>query len=256
MDFPSLLWILENKKIHFSSPTDDFDDRYETTLPKAWYEFREEQWKDFGDAWDHDPDDFWEEKTKQRKQMRDNIYANCWHTNQTESAAMWDLYGESEYTVAIRTTVGDLRTAFDSQDDYAIAIGDVEYVDFDSSQDEILEEDLKKIRGVHSGNADSIGLTLLKRKEFSHEKELRCVVLDGAVPDWLERVRDYSPEREISPPIDVPINIDQLINEIRLPPGAGSWFIETVIDAIENNRNTRFCRKQIRPSQLDSERHL
>lgn len=256
MDLPSLLWILENEKLHFSSPSDDFDDRYETTLPKAWYEFREEQWRGIGEAFDHDPDEFWQKHCNRRKNMRDNIYVSCWHANQTESAAMWDLYGESKYTVAIRTTVNGLRRAFHAQDEYAVAVGDVKYVDFDSSEDAIDEDEMEDIRNVHSGNADSVGLTLLKRKEFVHEKELRCVVLDGVVPKWLDQYTDHSPNQDATPPVNVPVDVDELIDEIRLPPGSEDWFINTVIDTVENNRNTRFSREEIRTSQLDSERHL
>ena len=257
MDLSSLLWILENEKLHFDSPVDDFEDRYETTLPKAWYEFREDQMRGIGDAWDHDPDEFWQEQSDQRQEMRENIYATCWHANQRESAAMWELYGASNQTVAIRTTVDRLRRAFHSQDDYAVAVGDVQYVDFDSGVDDISDEDMDKIRGVHSGNADSVGLTLLKRKEFAHEKEVRGVVLDGVIADWIERhSKDYSPNRNVSPPVNVPVDVDKLIEEIRLPPGAGSWFIRTAVSAIENNRNTKFSRKEIRTSQLDSERHF
>lgn len=256
MDLPSLLWILENEKLHFSLPTEDFDDRYETTLPRAWYEFRENQWREIGKAWDHDPDEFVQRHTNRRDNMRDNIYVSCWHANQTESAAMWELYGASKYTVAIRTTVDGLRRTFHSQDEYALAVGDVKYVDFDSSEDEIDEEDMEKIRSVHSGNADSVGLTLLKREEFAHEKEVRCVVLDGVVQDWLEQTTDHSPKQSVEPPVNVSVDVDELIEEIRLSPGAEDWFINTAIDAVENNRNTRFSREEIRTSQLDSERYL
>lgn len=256
MDLPSLLWILENEKLHFSLPTDDFDDRYETTLPRAWYEFRDDQWREIGKQWDHDPEGFAQRHTNRRENMRDNIYVSCWHANQTESAAMWELYGASKYTVAIRTTVGGLRRAFHSQEEYALAVGDVKYVDFDSSEDEIDDEDMEKIRRVHSGNADSVGLTLLKREEFLHEKEVRCVVLDGVVQGWLEQNTSHSPKQSVEPPVNVSVDVDELIKEIRLSPGADDWFINTAIDAVENNRNTRFSRKEIRTSQLDSERYL
>lgn len=256
MDLPSLLWILENEKLHFSLPAEDFDDRYETTLPKAWYEIREDQWRHVGKAFDHDPDEFVQRYTNRRENMRNNIYASCWHANQTESAAMWELYGASKYTVAIRTTVDGLKQAFQPQNKYALAVGDVKYVDFDSGEDEIDENDMEKIRSVHSGNADSVGLTLLKRKEFAHEKEIRCVVLDGVVPSWLEHHTDHSPEQNVEPPVNIPVDVDELIKEIRLSPDAEDWFISTAIEAVENNRNTEFNRNKIRMSQLDSERYF
>lgn len=257
MDLSSLLWILENEKLHFNSPVDDFEDPYETTLPKAWYEFREDQMRGIGEAFDHDPDEFWEQQGDQREEMRNNIYATCWHANQRESAAMWELYGASNQTVAIRTTINKLREAFQSQDEYAVAVGDVKYVDFDSGMDDISADDMDKIRSVHSGNADSVGLTLLKRKEFIHEKEVRGVVLDGVISDWMERhPSGYSPNQDVSPPVNVSVNIDKLVEEIRLPPGADDWFIRTVVSAVENSQNTKFSRKEIRTSKLDSERHF
>jgi hypothetical protein len=169
---------------------------------------------------------------------------------------MWELYGASKYTVAIRTTIDGLRRAFHSQNKYAIAVGDVKYVDFDSGEDEIDDEDMDKIRSVHSGNADSVGLTLLKREEFEHEKEVRCVVLDGVVQGWLEQNTGHSPNQSVESQVNVSVGVDELIEEIRLSPGAEDWFITTAIDAVENNRNTRFSREKIRMSQLDSERYL
>jgi hypothetical protein len=182
IDLPSLLWILENKKLHFSSPVEDFDDRYETTLPKAWYEFQEDQWRGIGEAFDHGAEEMWERQSQRREEMRKNVYASCWHLNKNESAAMWELYGESDHTLAIKTTVDNLVNCFDNQDQYGVAVGEVQYVDFDSDWDSISEEEMDKIRYVQSRNSDTVGLTLLKREEFQHEKEFRCVVLDRAVP--------------------------------------------------------------------------
>jgi hypothetical protein len=56
---------------------------------------------------------------------------HCWYQVPGESVAMWDLYTKSQYGVAIKTTVGDLKRAL-SVYDKDVFIGIVEYRDHTS----------------------------------------------------------------------------------------------------------------------------
>jgi len=251
MELPDLLWILQNSKINFSSPT-SFDDRYEATLPVAWYEFRKKQNRVIEKSLDHKKGKFSDLSEQTRKSMRENSFVNCWHVNETESAAMWKLYGESRHTVAIKTTVDNLRSAFADQSKYLISIGDINYIDFDSSQDNLEEDQMEQIRKVHSGNRDAVGLLLLKRKEFKHENEVRAVILDGIADEEIDSL-DYQPVENLSPPVNVEVNLKYLIQDIILPPGCDEWFEETVHQAIKDSNVDEITVENISNSSLDTE---
>jgi hypothetical protein len=90
------------------------------------------------------------------KDVATRFGVNCWHKNEHESAAMWQLYGNC---VAVESTVPRLQRAF-SQD--GINIDDVRYMDFDNDP----------IEQGHRHYA-----SFIKRMEFQHEREVRATVL-------------------------------------------------------------------------------
>src|SRR5258706_406031 len=59
------------------------------------------------------------------KFSRKNYCVNCWHVNEGESAAMWDLYANSK-GIAIRSTVGRLKKSL-RPEQRKIALCKVEY---------------------------------------------------------------------------------------------------------------------------------
>lgn len=63
------------------------------------------------------------------KQMRGTAYVNCWRAGQTESMAMWDLYGKGGAVIAVKTTVASLKDAI-SASPLRTFLGEVTYVDW------------------------------------------------------------------------------------------------------------------------------
>lgn len=53
-------------------------------------------------------------------------YANCWHMNENESAALWNQYGGQQNAVAIKSTTERLQQVLGSET-YRTAFGKVEY---------------------------------------------------------------------------------------------------------------------------------
>lgn len=41
--------------------------------------------------------------------LREKVFLNCWHANINDNMAMWKIYGRSENSIAITTTVQKLR---------------------------------------------------------------------------------------------------------------------------------------------------
>jgi hypothetical protein len=221
MDFTELVSMLDRGELFFVR-IDKVDDPYEGTVPqfnlrermatyRAQYPDRtedrtEEQLQKSFDDIDHHAD----ELIRQGK-----VLINCWHMNEFESAAMWDLYAKSG--IAIKTTFKKLKDSLDKGTPELIKFGLVEYTDFTS---EWMAEDNLCPR------------FFLKRKSFEHEKELRAVLqleLEGPtvmVRDgkrYVEDVRDTSdPKQKTERGRYVTADIHTLISEIYIAPRAAS----------------------------------
>jgi hypothetical protein len=131
-------------------------------------------------------------------------FINCWHMSEHENFAMWKVYSEP-FGVCIESRYDDLKNSFVDQkwDYYAnkhkIYIGKVEYID---SETQFIRRD------------NSFWTYLSKRREYSYENELRCVVTEWDQPSFAR------------PKVD----LSRLIRKIRLNPEAPSWYHATVVD--------------------------
>jgi hypothetical protein len=143
-------------------------------------------------------------------------YVSCWHENESESEALWRLYcPPSSAGVAIRTTFGDLKLAFD--EDLSVTIGRVKYVDF---------------RSQFAGVNDSI---FRKRNSLQHEREVRAVI----------RERPESGLLGIGRPVD----LSALVKGVIVSPFAPAW-LESLVRDILMRYDIRI---PIRSSELLSE---
>jgi hypothetical protein len=122
-----------------------------------------------------------------------SVYVNCWHRNSGESAAMWAIYGR-KHGIAIQSSIGLLKSAL-AVEERPVAIVRVQY-------------------GSSLGMADpSIGIALRKRNSFSHEQEIRAMVV-------------VEPSNEVGIPVKVDLNI--LIEQLYLWPLAPPWMLEVL----------------------------
>lgn len=146
-------------------------------------------------------------------------YLNCWHLSDTESAAMWSIYGKNEEAVAIQSTVGRFKQALsqsrvqetDTQVD--IMIGNVEYGDHESWQ---LPAD---------SSADVYAIPFFfKRPSFAYEEEFRAKI-DGA--------RVFANDDDKPDGINVNVDLQTLIEEVYVAPGAEQWFKDLVKSLLE-----------------------
>ena len=132
-----------------------------------------------------------------RLPRRDYIFVNCWHESDYESDAMWMLYSKDiTNAIAIRTTYRKLYLALNKDPD--IDIGRVNYIDFN-----------KNFSATNSTQ-------WYKRQSFAHEKEVRAVLI--------------SPKNKDLVGVEVPTDLDLLIDKIYISPYANNWFVELVKD--------------------------
>lgn len=92
---------------------------------------------------------------------------SCWYSSDHQSEAMWKLYSDQGKGVAIRTTVGKLKTVLQSavatKRQSKIFLGKVKYLDY-------LDPSLVPADCVVDGHI----IPLLKRISYSHENEVRA----------------------------------------------------------------------------------
>lgn len=199
MDFTKFVSLLE-KKCLFLSRVDMFDDPYEGATSHANSEIRPFLYKDQGL-----PPNAVLQMSMFMKMTRQWTYVNCWHMNQSESAAMWKLYAQTNEAVAIQSTFSKLHQSLPS-DTY---LGKVNYIDYDKDW-------------LPEGNA--FRPYVHKRRSFEHEKELRVLMQD--LPSTGSGFDHNLINIELGKSIE--INLSELIEHVYVSPTAPNWFYDVV----------------------------
>lgn len=197
MDFTKYVELISSRMLYFCR-SDLFRDPYEGTLTNRNID-------------SYNNSEFGVEMVEIYKRMPHCTFINCWHMNQFESAAMWDLYAKTNESVAIETTYSKLSGIIDSK----TIIGMVNYLDYSS---EMIPEHNTYYPFMH------------KRKSFEHEKEVRLVLQDLG-EDW----RLYPKQNpNIEAGRKVGIDIDSVISAVHVSPSASQWFFELVKNVTQN----------------------
>lgn len=174
MSFEKYKSLLADKALFFCR-ADKFADPYEGSITKKEFEYRLSEDKFakeeavFG-RYDSKFDlDLAKKKAEgvafTHKKVRSATTVNCWHINNNESDAMWQLYLKDNEGVAVKTSKEKLFAAIQGAKEN-ISISKVRYINYDS--DIWYNQHDFPINGYNF-------LTPLfhKRVEFAHEKELR-----------------------------------------------------------------------------------
>jgi hypothetical protein len=137
-----------------------------------------------------------------RREATSRFGVSCWHINEHESEAMWQLYTAAGQGVAIESTKARLEAALGGD---GIIVDQVRYMDFDSDE-------------IEKGHR-RYGL-FLKRKSFAHEQELRA------------QIRLPTPGAGTA----VPCDLNALIAQIHIFPKAPSYYAEAVRYAVRQTK--------------------
>ena len=134
---------------------------------------------------------------------------NCWHINESESAAMWKIYASDNKGIAIQSTFKRLVASISSFSD-SVYIGKVRYIDY---QEETFKGNLEEI----------FEPVMTKPKWFEYEKELRAVVWETS----------ESTMRTCDGSVIVPVDLVKLIETVHLSPVLPSLIQDTLISIPE-----------------------
>lgn len=193
MDIAKFISMIHTGHLYFPR-ADTFLDKYEGSIPRGSKNILIDNQK-------HTP-----------QEMLRRTYMSCWHENENESAAMWQLYTLSGQGLAIKSSYSKLAKLLpgtnSEKKDSAIYLGKVSYIDYQKEDVKIIENPLLPFT--------------YKRIAFEHEKEIRAVF---QLP---KEVDDYD---QVACPVKIDVN--QLIEAVYLAPGSAFWFRD-VVHSVKN----------------------
>ncbi len=160
--------------------------------------------------------------------VKSNIYISCWHSNESESEAMWNSYS-SNHGIAIVTKAKNVLKALPEKSN----VNEVPY-EFKKVQYFYQNEELKIL--------DPVSPFFLKRESFKHENEVRVIIFHQK-----KCIEEYNHIMELtlknpkllhlygahSNPdggIYLPIEPNELIEKIIIHPETQNWTVNLIID--------------------------
>lgn len=231
MDLAKLLALLSKRSLYFPA-LDKLGDRFEGRWSERTLELireRDELWvRDKGDhvvvedkrngqrlefprhepGWTLDETINHWNRTIRDGASRGSTFVNCWYEEAEESEAMWKLFANQQYGVAVRTTGARLLGSFTARlPDY---FGRVSYIAYDS----------------HLMPVSELPPVFFKRRAFMHEREVRAVV----APE--HRVGKTEDENR-APGVGYPIDPERLIEAVVVSPYSPGWLPDIVQSVLE-----------------------
>ncbi len=197
MNIAKFLYLLKSHKLYFSKVT-KFDDPFEGVVGEATRRYRKSgQTEEMQNSIKY----LFDKYEKEAK----NSFVNCWHVNDYENLAMWQIYADLESGIAIQSDFRSLIKAIKEKNiEYKETLyrDKVQYVDFEKEKTVIFKPVMP---------------LFYKRKSFEHEKELRIVRLNTLPADngWC-----------------IDVNLISLIKKVYVAPKAPDYYKEAVEELI------------------------
>ena len=193
-DFTKFVSLLDNEALFFSR-LDKLGDPFEGSVSKINQILRPQWLHDGGVSPEQIPEKI-ESFSKGKREHISRLLVNCWHENDSESEAMWKLYG-GDSGIAVKTTFKGLSECFRCDPD--VFIGRIKYIDYNTTP--VSESNL-------------FAALLNKRKSFEHEREVRVVSS--------EMIHEFAFGRYLE------IDVSSLIHEVIVAPYSPKWFVNLV----------------------------
>lgn len=182
LDFPKLIDLLHTQELHFAQIA-TLSDPFEGHVPIRNHRF-----------WKKQP----EVETWATQLRRSYSYVSCWSALETESVAMWALYGAFSGGFAIQSTYDKLVTVLPAD----VFVGKVNYIAYGG---ESMIDPYNVVNAIAH-----------KRKEYRHEDEVRAFIFDT---ESLDRERPASP----LPFKRISVDIAKLIDTIYIQSTTPDW---------------------------------
>lgn len=205
MDLPKFLSLIEQKALYFALPA-QLEDKWEARVHGADYKALVEA--------------LGAERASTLKAGSERVFSatalNCWYHGEEESVAMWALYTQRAYGVAIRSNVGRLKKALQASPEI-VQLGLVQYRDLADKSTTPLDVQC----------VPPLIFLFQKRRCYQHESELRAYTLVGSA---------RTSTGEYRPPdsgVLVGVGLADLIESVRLGPKFPLWAQKLIEAALE-----------------------
>jgi hypothetical protein len=196
LDLPKLIDLLRTGEL-FLGQASRFEDRLEGTLPEG---IRRSIRNTEGLVAQHGDPTEWERKNRER------TYLGCWSLGAKDNMALWKLYGRTNESVAITTTVESMSKVAPQWARYGkVSIKKIRYIDHDGRLPD----------GVYAFDDGVFGF---KHLAYAFEKEVRIVMTCPTSEVALD----------MQPALRVPIDVNTFLRSIVVAPEAGDWFFNLV----------------------------
>lgn len=207
MDLAKFMSLITNSQLYFSS-SNNFSDIYEGHLSKKLLQ----------DILSDQTDNFFNDSVEAMRFFCNNLkkstYINCWHKNEHESAAMWELYSKTPESIAIETTYNKLINSIIIDSNINIYISEVLYLDYSKEKNSF---------------DSTISPFIFKRKSFEHEKEIRLILQTTYMKkEYINILNNYNSSGKY-----IDINLNLLIKKIHLSPTSPFWFEKLIKDILK-----------------------
>ena len=203
LDFSKFVSLISSKSLFFCR-ADQFSDPFEGSYPAYNFVHRREVYNDMSDEMFQD---VFTQRTAFVKGVKEWTYISCWHANEYESAAMWNLYTKTSDSIAVETTYEKLKNVLPDN----VYLGCVNYIDY---QLEWLREDSIFSPFIH------------KRKSFEHENEVRALFFDFPKEDKGKGSRTQNHELGKF----FPVRLNELVTAVHISPTAPDWIVEVIVN--------------------------
>ena len=157
MNIEKFLHLLQTESIYFSKVS-NFNDPFEGVVGEATRQLSKQN---MSPKVQESIKNLYNEYEKTAK----NSYVSCWHVNNFENLAMWNIYSDLKSGIAIQTNLQKIFDAFKEKNKSKeiLYVDKVTYLDFEHDNSIIFKPEMT---------------LFYKRKYFEHEKELRIVKLN------------------------------------------------------------------------------
>lgn len=174
-------------------------------------------------------------------------YVTCWHASNYESYAMWKVYGYTDRSIGIRTTVGDLKKAIKNADnggEETVFISPVEYLNYGLNWEQLNEQTRRRVNQIVERFTDSgeqlppFAPALFKHQHYEYEREVRTIVVNESNV-FADMTNNLSHVQEFNDVNKIGIDIDELVDSIYLSPDldSDSWEADTIRTYLDGNHD-------------------
>lgn len=206
---------LISKASLFFTRLDKLEDPFEGTTPKivkARYIEQQKELRESGYFTVEVSDEIIEKNYEEYIQLGEKFRAlntvNCWHIRREENALMWKAYAANNNGIMIKSDYNRLARSFEKTPE-SIQSSLVSYKDYETDHT------------IPFGNTTF--LAIHKTKFYSDENELRLIYKvtdDMWVHNWEEEESSYG--------VNIGVDTNALIEEIRLAPFTPKWYLDVV----------------------------